>query len=109
MPTIDINKIIIGFPRPTVDPIIGLPSYDTIKDLHVQLNANTASVFNNLGYGQHDFLRLTVSDAQYNSVSAIPFVQSMNPGLTAPSDLNAIASHIKQAIDKRELQTELFR
>ena len=32
------------FPHPTVTPIDGLPTYESIKELHVKLNANTASV-----------------------------------------------------------------
>ena len=100
MPTIDINKITAGFPHPTVDPIIGLPSYETIKDLQVQLNANTASIFSNIGDGQHGLLLLAVLDAQYNSVSTVPFVQPMNPGPTVPYVLNATAAQIKQAVDQ---------
>ena len=88
-----------GFPHPTVDPIVGLPSYETIKDLHVQLNVNAASIFSNLGDGQHGLLRLTVSDAQYNYVSTVPFVQTMNPGPTVSSVLYATAAQIKQAVD----------
>ena len=37
-----IDKITAGFPHPTVDPIIGLPTYQTIQELHIKLNTNTA-------------------------------------------------------------------
>ena len=69
----------------------------------MQLNVNAASKFSNLGDGQHGLLRLTVSDAQYNSISSVPFVQPMNPGPTVPSVLNATAAQIKQAVDQHEL------
>ena len=81
MPTIVINKITAGFPHPTFDPSIGLPSYETIKDLHVQLNANAASIFSNLGDGHHGLLRLTVSDAQYNSVFRTTYESRTNCAL----------------------------
>jgi hypothetical protein len=38
------NADIIGaFPNPTIDPIIGLPNYDSISAVHLQLNQNAAS------------------------------------------------------------------
>ena len=75
----------------------------------MQLNTNAASIFSNLGDGQHGLLRLTVSDAQYNSVSTIPFEQPMNLGPTVPSVLNATAAQIRQDVDQHELQTKPFR
>ena len=75
----------------------------------MQLNENAASIFNNQGSGQHGLLRLTVLDAQYNSVSTVPFVQPMNPGPTMTSDLNATAAQIKQAVGTYEIQIRLFR
>ena len=75
----------------------------------MQLNVNAASIFSNLGDGQHGLLRLTVSDAQYNYVSTVPFVQTMNPGPTMSSVLYATAAQIKQAVDQHELQIKLFR
>ena len=75
----------------------------------MQLNENAASIFSNQGSGQHGLLRLTVLDAQYNSVSTVPFVQPMNPGPTMPSDLNATAAQIKQAVGTYEIQIRLFR
>ena len=105
----DTAKITTGFPRPTVDPILGLPTYVTIKELHVQLNANAASIFTNLGDGQHGYLRLTVSDAQYNSVSAVPFVAPVNPGATVTYPFNATSARTRQADDAHDKAYRLFK
>jgi hypothetical protein len=76
----DHDVIIDGFPNPTIAPIIGLPNYATIADIHLKLNANAASVFSSLGDGAQGLLSLTVSDAIYNSISDVPFVTPINPG-----------------------------
>ena len=109
MKSLDIDNIAAGFHHPTFDPIIGLPTYETIKELHVQLNANAASIFTNLVDGRHGFLRLTVSDAQYNSVSAVPFVASVNPGETVNYPLNITSARIKQADDAHDKTYRLFK
>ena len=45
------QKIVDGFPFPTIDPIIGTPDYESIADIHLKLNSNAASVQSNLGCG----------------------------------------------------------
>jgi hypothetical protein len=68
-------------PYPSIPPILGVPSYTTITELHLKLNANAASIFSSLGDGTHGLLALTVSNVVYNTLSAIPFIQPINPGL----------------------------
>jgi hypothetical protein len=70
-----------AFLHPSIPPILGIPSYSTIAELHLKLNANAASVFSSLGDGStHGLLALTVSDTIYNMPSATPFVHPVNPG-----------------------------
>ena len=71
------EDIISGFPRPTLPPIVGTPNYETIANLHVNLNANAASVQSHLGNGQLGLLTLTVLPAVYenNTLSAVAFIQ----------------------------------
>lgn len=78
MPT-DIDKIVDGFPHPTIVPIIGVPTYESIDNLNLQLNANAASVQSNLGDGQLGLLYLTVTPAEYNMLSNVAFVPPTNP------------------------------
>jgi hypothetical protein len=87
MPSV-IDSIVEGFPYPTVHPIIGEPNYESIAALHLQLNANAASVQSHLGNGVLGLLYLTVSPAVYATLSAVPFIPPVNPG-SAPVIPNA--------------------
>jgi hypothetical protein len=69
-----------AFPHPSIPPILGIPSYATIAELHLKVNTNVASVYSSLGDGSHGLLTLTVSATVYNTLSAIPFVHPLNPG-----------------------------
>jgi hypothetical protein len=74
------DNTIDAFPHPSISPILGVPSYATIAELHLKLNAKAASTFSGLGDGAHGLLALTVSDTVYSTLSAIPFIRPVNPG-----------------------------
>ena len=75
-----IEKIVDGFPFPTIDPVFGTPDYEIIADIHLKLNSNAASVHSNLGCGTLGFLFLTVFPAVYATLSTTAFVPPVNPG-----------------------------
>ena len=75
-----IDKILDGFPFPTIDPIIGTPDYESIAYILLKLNWNTASVQSNLGCGTLGVLFLTVFPAVYSTLSTIAFVPPVIPG-----------------------------
>ena len=75
-----IEKIVDGFPFPTIDPIIRTPDYESIADIHLKLNLNAASVKSNLGCGTLGLLFLTVSPAVYATSYTTAFVLPVNPG-----------------------------
>ena len=75
------GDILEGFPHPTITPVIGIPTYESIADLNLKLNANAASVHSNLGDGAHGLLALTIDPAVYNTISPILFVPPANPGV----------------------------
>ena len=77
-----IESITEGFPFPSVTPIIGQPNYESIAALHLQLNANAASIPSNGGNGQLGLLYLTVSPVVYATLSPVVFVPPVNPGIT---------------------------
>ena len=78
MPYID--KIVEGFPHPTINPIIGIPNYESISEIHIKLNSNTASVHSELGNGALGLLALTVTPAIHDTLAGVPFVAPTNPG-----------------------------
>ena len=74
-----IEKIVDGFPFPTIDPIIGIPDYESIADIHLKLNSNAASLQSNIGCGTLGLLFLTVSPTIYATLSTTTFVPPVNP------------------------------
>jgi hypothetical protein len=77
-----VESLIESFPHPTIPPIQGQPTYESITDVVQLLNANAASVHSELGGGALGHLTLTVSTAVYATLSAQPFVAPVNPGPT---------------------------
>jgi hypothetical protein len=74
------GDILEGFPHPTITPVIGIPTYESIAEINLKLNANAASVHSNLGDGAHGLLALAIDPAVYNTISLDPFVPPANPG-----------------------------
>ena len=82
-----IDKIVDGFPFPTISPIIGAPNYETIDGVNLKLNSNDVSVQSNLRCGTLGLIHLTVSPSVYTTLSATAFMAPVNPGAepTIPS------------------------
>ena len=78
MPTA-IDNIVNGFPFPTIPPVFGTPTYNTIAKVNLKLNSNSASVQSNLGCGTLGLLQLTVSPAVYNTLSYTTHIMPVNP------------------------------
>ena len=74
------EKIVENFPHPTIQPIVGQPTYESLAELHLKLNANAASVHSNRGNGQFGLIYLTLKGEVYATLSAVPFVPPDNPG-----------------------------
>ena len=107
--TISIDKIVDGFPHPNIAPIVGIPTYESIAELNLQLNANAASVQSNLGDGQLGLLALTVSPAVFNTLSAVAFVHPVNPGtnpVIPPGATTHVTSHLTRVF---ATQKAIFR
>ena len=85
----DINKIVEGFPHPTITPIIGIPSYETLAEVHIKLNSNAASVHLELVNSALGLLSLTVTLVVYNTLAGVPFIALENPGLTTEIPVGA--------------------
>ena len=57
-PTID--KIMDHFPHKNLQPIIGTPTYESILQLQIKLNANSESINTTLGDRKLGMLGLTI-------------------------------------------------
>lgn len=104
------NADIIGaFPNPTIDPIIGLPAYDSISTVHLQLNQNAASVDSHLGDGINGLLPLTVSTEVYDTISNTPFAFPTNPGPNPIVQPTGTEHQIKEAYRVHSENTRIWR
>jgi len=103
-----IDKIVDGFPFPTIPSIAGVPTYETLAELHSQLNSNAASVQSNLGNGELGHLFLTVSPAVYNTLSDTPAVPPENPGPDAIIPNGATRSVIVDLRHEHTVDTQVF-
>ena len=74
------EKIVESFPYPTILPIIGQPTHETIAEVHSKLNANAASVHSHRGNGQLGVLYLTLNPEVCNTLSNVLFELPVNPG-----------------------------
>eukprot|EP00957_Ditylum_brightwellii_P061411 4661272-Ditylum_brightwellii.AAC.1 len=65
-----------------------MPTWDSIRAVHLQLNTNAASVPSDLGGGQRGHLGLTIGGAEYQTLTGHLFVRPANPGMTPPPGNN---------------------
>ena len=91
-----IDKIIDSFPHPTIPKITGRPCYETLKPMHRKINANTASIFTNLGGGQHGYLGTTTKPGYYQTLTGSVFMPPFNPGAVAIIPPNATQQQARQ-------------
>ena len=75
-------------------PIVGKPTYATLKTLKDQLKANAASISTTLGGGNHGYLGLILSPATYATISPTAFIEPAYPGQhpAIPAGTNAANS-----------------
>ena len=105
----DIDNIVDGFPHPTVLPITGVPTYESIAELNLQLNANAASVQSNLGDGLLGLLYLTITPAEYNTLSMNIFVPPANPGAAPRIPAGATEVQTAEIIRQHKANLQLFK
>ena len=77
-----VDDIRSAFPEPTVQKIIGEPTYETIKALHNILKSNAAAIPTTLGGGNHGHLGLVLQPASYTVVTGSNLTAPNNPGAT---------------------------
>ena len=79
------------FKYKTPTPIQGTPTNKTLKQLKQELRENTSSVDSDLGGGDHGYLGLVLTNAEYATVTETPFVPPMYPAtLTIPTGTDQV-------------------
>jgi hypothetical protein len=108
MPT-NVEKVVNGFPHPTIAPIVGVPTYESINALNLQLNANAALVQFNLGDGLLGLLYLTITPAEYDALSATAFFPPENPGAAPTVPYAATSSQVATLLREHKANPHLFK
>jgi uncharacterized phage-associated protein len=90
------------FPKPDLTRIIGIPTYDTLHQMQLELKSNALSVHSNLGGGAHGHLGLLMTNAQYALISDAPYERPEHPGvLHIPHAATRVASDaLKRTYDE---------
>jgi hypothetical protein len=104
----DAKKVVYGFPHPIIAPIVGVPTYESINALNLQLNANAASVQSNLGDGLLGLLYLTITPAEYNALSATELFPPENPGAAPTVPYAATDSQVATLLREHKADSNLF-
>ena len=105
MTTGAVNYASSYFKYKTPTPIQGTPTNKALKRLKQELRANASSVESILGGGDHGYLGLVLTDAEYAKVSATPFVAPTYPtNLRIPGTADQIT-----ALNLREKHKEKKR
>ena len=83
-----------SFTFPTIPPIVWTPTYNTIAEVNLKLNSNSASIKSNLGCGPLGLLQLTASPTVYNTLSSITLIVHVNPGYITIIPANSTGAQI---------------
>ena len=103
-----LKKVIDSFPHPTIQPIVGQPTYETLAEVHLKLNTNAASVHSHLGNGKLSLLFLTVAPAIYNTQSNIVFVPPADPGPSPVIPQGLTTAHIADIRPQYNMDSDLY-
>ena len=104
-----INKIVDGFPFPTITHINGQPTHEKIDEVNCYLNVNASSGQSDLGVRAHAHLALTILPAIWDTISVTQFVIPLIPGSTPDFPANSTVAQIKSIwLDHHTTATELF-
>ena len=100
----NIDYAALYFKYKTPNGINGEPTYKSLKRLKTELRANASSVDTDLGGGDHGYLGLVLSDAEYARISPTPaaFVAPNFPGALVIDP----AFTAMQAVQARETHNE---
>ena len=98
------------FPHPTLTTISGPPTYASIWTLHLELNANAASISSPLGNGSLGLLGLTVSPEVYKSLSGgVSFKTPTDPGPTPTINNDATVGAIASETTKHKNELIIYQ
>ena len=103
-----LKNVIDSFHHPTIQPIVGQPSYETLTEVYLKLNTNAASNHLHLGNGQLGLLFFIIAPAIYNTQSNIVFVPFANPCSSPVIPQGLTAAQIADILQNYEVHSDLY-
>ena len=67
--------------KPDLIRIIGIPTYDNLHQMQLELKSNALYVHSNLGGGTHGHLGLLMNYTRYATLSSVVYVCPVHPGI----------------------------
>ena len=96
------------FEHPVLTTIRWEPTYETLHHLKNKLKSNTISVPTNLGGGNHGYLGMVLTPAEYRRIlSNDPFTRPPNPGVLI-QNMNGTAAQIASAENNHRLTKNIY-
>ena len=80
MANTNIDYISTNFEYPTFTKIQGTPTYEPLKNIKNEMNANVASVPCDLGGGENGHLGIMITTTEYANISHVNYVRPVHPG-----------------------------
>ena len=82
------------FPKLDLTRILGIPTYDSLHQIKLELDINALYVHSNLGGGTHGHLGIWMINTKYATLSPIAYVRPVHPSiLQIPSNATRVASY----------------
>ena len=82
------------FPKLDLTRILGIPTYDALHQIKLELDINALYVHSNLGGGTHGHLGIWMINTKYATLSPIAYVRPVHPSiLQIPSNATRVASY----------------
>ncbi len=98
-----------GFPFLTIAKQPGLPTYETIAEVHLKLKAKAASTVSELGSSAHGLLGLVLSTATYKTLTNVHFNAPNNPGTTPNLADGGTTAQINEAVRQHKENLRIWR
>ena len=104
-----VDAIRDSFPFPTIPKLTGLPTYESIRSIHMKLKSNAASIPSTLGGGNHGLLGLVLAAATYQLFTGHAFVMPLNPGAVPVIPAGATAAHTGELVCQHGENLQMYQ
>ena len=96
------------FEQPVLTAIRGEPTYETLHHLKNELKANASSFPTTLGGGNHGYLGIILTPAEYRRITPTDtFTRTPNPGVLVPNPVGT-AAQISSAENNHRLTKKIY-